>query len=133
MKRANIVKLSYLYVGLSIIIGPALPFLSLKLFPIQIACFDIEPSATFQYTEIEMAQIPTHEVVRQYFSNAFFLILCAGVMIVLGALLLKSLHSRKQTAGYKQRAVPTFLIIMVLLGYGLILAFAGLEIWCGSL
>ncbi len=133
MKHSSPIKLSYVYTAISVILGPALPFLSARLFPKQIACFDLVSSLEYYVLEDGGPRIYHREVVGNYYSDAFFLLVSAGTMIIIGIVLVKSIRNRKQSFTRQQKIISTLLIVSMLAGYGLILAYAALEMWCASI
>lgn len=132
MKDKDASKLSYLYTLISIVFGPTLLYLSSTLFPKQIACFDLESSLEYYLLQDGGPKIPHQEVVQYYYASATFLAVGAGIMTVLGLLLLRRVFSKKHAISRKHKIISSLLIISMLVGYGLILAFAALNIWCTS-
>lgn len=116
MKKILII--SYIYVALSVIGGPAILVLDAHLFP-RVACFDIDPVAARAGS-----QPPISETLSQYAHSQLFQTLSAGIMIIIGIILLVFLRKVSQKSSPGLRALSMFLIVCVILGYLLIITLA---------
>lgn len=126
----NLFRASLLYSATSVVIGPAIPLLANKLFPLSIACFDVNPGADTQYTEISSIPIPTYKVAQEYQAHSLFLIVCTAIMIAIGVALLALIVRRKRPLPLKQTLIATTLIALMFAGYSLILGYAWLALIC---
>jgi hypothetical protein len=119
MKKLS--KVSYIYVGGSVFLGPAIPVASELLFPKKLACFDAEPG--IQYYA---------ENLHQYQKAFVFQTICASIMIVVGLVLLARLARTFRKDKNKSYLAHISMIIFMLLGYGLIVALATFLLSCAS-
>lgn len=133
MIRMKALKLTYIYVLISIIFGPGLLYLSHELFPKQIACFDLESSTAYYLLKDGGPRIPHAEVIQQYHLTALFLTIGSLFMMTIGVRLLTLVLTKQGNLPRKHKIITSTLIFAVLLGYVMILACSALYVLCASI